>query len=73
MGGNELFIYKNILWELLDEGSKLYILSVITKQGFKGECKLISKVVGDKTIMFISDNYDHELEIPIDILDIINN
>lgn len=73
MEGNELSIYKNILWDLLDEGSQSYILSIITDQGFKEECKLISKVVGDKTVMFISDNHDHELEIPIDILDIINN
>ena len=73
MDGNKLIIYKNILWDLLDEGSQLYILSVVTTQGFKGECKLISKVVGDKTVMFITDKYEHELEIPIDILDIINN
>ena len=73
MEGNKLIIYKNILWDLLDEGSQLYILSVVTTQGFKGEFKLISKVVGDKTVMFITDKYEHELEIPIDILDIINN
>lgn len=73
MESNELSIYKNILWDLLDEGSQLYILSIIIERGFKGECKLISKVIGDKTVMFISDNYNHELEIPIDILDIINN
>lgn len=73
MEGSELSIYKNILWDLLDEGSQSYILSIITEQGFVGECKLISKVVRDKTVMVISDNHEHELEIPIDILDIINN
>ena len=30
MEGNKLIIYKNILWDLLDEGSQLYILSVVT-------------------------------------------
>lgn len=66
-------IYKNKIWELLDEGSQLYILTMIIKADFKGECKLTAHIAGDSTTMIIRDNYEHEIEIPINILDILNN
>ena len=66
-------IYKNKIWDLLDEGSQLYIITMIIKADFKGECKLTAKIVGDTTTMFINDKFDHKIEIPINILDILND
>jgi hypothetical protein len=66
-------VYKNMLWDILDEGSKLYILDMLMKQEFQGDCKMISKINGDTTILEIKDNFDHELVLPIDILSILNN
>lgn len=69
----DISIYKNRLWNLLDDSSQLYILTNIIKNDFKGECRLIAKVVGEGTIMTISDEHGKSLDIPIDILDILNN
>lgn len=68
-----LKIYENILWSLLDEGSQLYILNILMESGFKGETKIISKIDGDTTIMTVNDKFGHELELPINILDILND
>lgn len=68
-----LKIYENILWSLLDEGSQLYILNILMESGFKGETKIISKILGDTSVMTVTDNYDHEIELPINIVDILNN
>lgn len=70
---DNISIYKNKIWGLIDESSQLYIITLIIKADFKGECKLTASVVGDKTTMFIRDNYEHEIEIPIDIIDILNS
>ena len=68
-----VFIYENLLWDILDQSSKLYIITLLIGKGFQGECKLISKVSDDTTIMEVTDNYNHSLVLPIDILDILNN
>lgn len=68
-----LKIYENILWSLLDEGSQLYILNILMESGFKGETKITSKIDRDTTIMIINDKFGHELELPINILDILND
>lgn len=65
-------IYKNMLWEILDEGSKIFILTLLIENGFQGECKLISMVAGETTIMKVSDSHGKSLELPINILDILN-
>lgn len=65
-------IYKNMIWEILDDGSKIFILSMLIENEFQGECKLISKVVEGTTIMEVSDSYGKSLELPINILDILN-
>ena len=46
---------------------------MIIKADFKGECKLTAKIVGDTTTMFINDKFDHKIEIPINIIDILNS
>lgn len=68
----DISIYKNMIWEILDEGSKIFILTLLIEQGFQGECKLISKVAGETTIMEVSDSQGKSLELPINILDILN-
>lgn len=61
-------VYKNLIWNILDDGSKLYIIELLMDQGFKGECKVIAK---DGSLE-IRDNYEKELILPINILDILN-
>jgi hypothetical protein len=62
-----------MIWDILDDGSKLYIINLLINSGFTGECKLISKVVGNTTIMEIKDETGKVMELPINILDILNN
>lgn len=66
-------VYKNMIWEILDNGSKLYVLNLLMEQGFQGECKMISKIAGDTTILEVKDEFGHELVLPIDILSILND
>lgn len=68
-----ILVYNNLLWDILDQGSKLYIMSLLMENGFEGDCKLVSKIDGDVTIMEVNDNYGHSIVLPINILDILNN
>lgn len=61
-------VYKNLIWEILDDGSKLYILELLIERGFKGDCKVIAK---DGSLE-VNDNFNNQLVIPINILDILN-
>lgn len=66
-------IYENMIWEILNEGSKLTLISLLTDSGFEGDCKLIAKVEGESTILEINDELGHNLTLPINILDILND
>lgn len=66
-------VYKNMIWEILSDESKLFILELLIQGEFKGDCKLITVVEGGTTIMEIRDNYDHYMVLPINILDILND
>ena len=68
-----IYIYENLLWDVLDDESKLYILTIMIKNEFKGECKLTSTVHENSTVIFINDETDKNMELPIDILTILNN
>lgn len=68
-----LKVYNNILWSILDEGSQLYILDLLITQGFKGDVKIESRIIGDTTRIIAKDDCNHELELPINILDILNS
>lgn len=68
-----IIVYKNMVWEILSDESKLLILSLLLDNGFEGNCKLISVVDGESTIMEVTDESDHKLVLPINILDILNN
>ena len=68
-----IIVYKNLIWEILDTGSKLTLLDILMNNRFKGECKVISKVEGNTTVMEVTDNYGNCLVLPINILDILNN
>ena len=68
-----LKVYKNMLWEILNDASKLIILDLLMEKGFQGDCKIISKVDGETTIMEVTDNFEHKLILPINILDILNS
>lgn len=69
MDEKPIVMYKNLLWEILDNGSKLYILGLLIEQGFKGECKLITK----DGVLEITDKFGKQLIIPIDILALLND
>lgn len=66
-------VYKNMIWEILSDESKLFILELLIQGEFKGDCKLMSIVEGGTTIMEIRDNYNHYMVLPINILDILND
>lgn len=66
-------VYKNMIWEILSDESKLFILELLIQGEFKGDCKLISRVDNETTIMEIRDKHGHEMILPINILDILND
>lgn len=65
--------YNNMIWYILDDESKEFIISLLSERGFQGECKLIAIVNNGTTNLQINDNFDHSLVLPINILDILNN
>ncbi len=67
-----IIVYKNMIWEILDQGSKLAILTLIMEQGFEGNCKVIAEVNNETTVLKLTDEFDHEMVLPINILDILN-
>jgi hypothetical protein len=65
-------VYENMIWEILDKGSKLTLLSILMDNGFEGDCKLIAKIDGDVTVLEVNDESGHCMILPINILDILN-
>jgi hypothetical protein len=65
-------VYENMIWEILDKGSKLTLLSILMDNGFEGNCKLIAKIDGDVTVLEVNDELGHCMILPINILDILN-
>lgn len=65
-------IYKNLLWEILDDESKLVLIGILINNGFIGDCKITSKVEGEVSVLEVRDEYDHYLLLPIDILEMLN-
>ena len=68
----EIEIYENVLWDILDEGSKECILEIMKNNGFIGKCKIIAAVRGNRSIMIIKDEADKMMELPINIIEILN-
>lgn len=67
-----IIVYNNMIWEILDKGSKLTLLEIMMDNNFEGNCKITSKIEGDTTVMEVRDELGHYLVLPIDILDILN-
>ena len=65
-------VYENMIWEILDKGSKLTLISILMNNGFEGNCKLIAKIDGDVTVLEVNDESGHYMILPINILDILN-
>lgn len=65
-------VYKNMIWEILDKGSKLTLLDILMNNGFEGNCKLIAKIDGEVTVLEVNDESGHYMTLPINILDILN-
>lgn len=65
-------VYENMIWNILDEGSKLTLISVLMNNGFEGNCKLIAKIDGEVTVLEVNDESGHYMILPINILDILN-
>ena len=66
-------LYENLLWEILDDGSKLAVIEILVEGGFDGDCKMITKIDGETTVLEVRDEHGHEMILPINILDILNN
>lgn len=66
-------LYENLLWEILDDGSKLAVIEILMGSGFDGDCKMIAKIDGETTVLEVRDEHGRELILPINILDILNN
>jgi hypothetical protein len=69
----DITVYENLIWDILDDESKTFIMGILANQEFEGECKLIAKINGEVTELEITDNFNHSLVLPINILDILNN
>ena len=65
-------IYENMIWNILDKGSKLTLITILMDQGFEGNCKLIAKINGETTVLEVNDETGHNIILPINILDILN-
>ena len=65
-------IYENMIWNILDKGSKLTLISILMDHGFEGNCKLIAKINGETTVLEVNDETGHNIILPINILDILN-
>lgn len=68
-----LMIKQNKLWGLLNDASKLAVIDLLREEGFKGEVKLIGVIKGDSTVIQVENNQNLKLELPINILDVLND
>ena len=72
-----LHIYENMLWNIIDDASKIYILTLLIKNDFEGECRVLAEVDKEspesKVIILLRDENGKEMELPINVLDILNN
>lgn len=68
-----LMIKQNKLWGLLNDASKLAVIDLLREEGFKGEVKLIGIIKGDSTVIQVENNQNLKLELPINILDVLND
>jgi hypothetical protein len=66
-------VYTNLLWDILDQESKLFIITLLIENNFDGECKLTSIIDGETTIIEVTDTFGHSMILPINILDILND
>ena len=76
MSDKGFLIFENMLWDILDDSSKIYVLTLMIKNDFEGECKLTSEIRGEESkqaIIIIRDEKGKEMELPINVLDILNN
>lgn len=76
MSDKGFHIFENMLWDILDDSSKIYVLTLLIKNDFEGECKLTSEIRGEESkqaIIIIRDEKGKEIELPINVLDILNN
>ena len=65
-------IYKNLLWDILDDESKLTLIDILIKNGFEGDCKITTKVVSNSSVLEVRDESNHYLLLPVDIIDMLN-
>ena len=70
-------VKQNYIWGMLDEGSQLFIINLLMEKGFKGEVSVIGKpnVKNDGSVaveIYITDEEENNLTLPINILDILN-
>jgi hypothetical protein len=76
MSDKGFHFYENMLWDILDDSSKIYVLTLLIKNDFEGECKITSEIRGEESkqaIIIIRDEKGKEMELPINVLDILNN
>lgn len=68
-----LTIKQNKLWGLLNDASKLAVIDLLIEEGFKGEVKLIGVIKDDSTVIQVENSQNLKLELPINILEVLNN
>lgn len=74
----KILIRQNYIWNMLDKGSQLYILDLVMESGLTGDIDVIGKPVvkedGKIVVeLFIIDENGNEINLPIDLLEIMNN
>lgn len=74
----KILIRQNYIWNMLDKGSQLYILDLVMESGLTGDIDVIGKPVvkeDEKIVveLFIIDENGNEINLPIDLLEIMNN
>lgn len=66
-------IYNNMMWNLLDDGSKLTVIDILMSNGIKGECKVIIEDSKDGTNLVILDSQSNNvISLPFDIFVLLN-
>lgn len=66
-------IYNNMMWNLLDDGSKLTVIDVLMSEGIKGECKVVIEDSEEGTKLVILDSESNKvISLPFDIFTLLN-
>lgn len=70
---NVVTMYNNMMWNLLDDGSKLTVVDILMSKGIIGECKVVIRQYEEGTKLVILDNTGSDvILLPFDIFSLLN-